>query len=143
MSEHIEDVAASCREIAKACTDFADGIDKAHDDVEHELVILLEWTAAIEAGGLIVGIFTAGIGEGAAQAAEAARVAATASRVGKIIQTVVDLAGTIARAVTGVFSKIGKVAQRLLRIEAPRSAKPPSKQPAKPRSSRNHRGRGS
>ena len=117
MSEHIEDVAAGCREIAKACNDFADGIEKAHHDVEHELVVLLEWTAAIEAGGLLVGIFTAGIGEGAAQAAEAARVAATATRVGKIIQTVVDLAATVSRAITGIFTKIGKVAQRLLRIE--------------------------
>lgn len=117
MSEHIEDTASACREVAKACSDFADGIDKAHHDVEDELVSLLEWTAAIEAGGVIAGIFTAGIGEGAAQAAEAARVAATASRIAKIIQTVVDLAGTLARATESVFNTIGKVAQRLLRIE--------------------------
>lgn len=117
MWEHIEDTAAACREVAKACTDFADGIDKVHHDVEHELISLLEWTAAIQAGGLIVGIFTAGIGEGAAQAAEAARVAATAGRVAKIIQTVVDLASTLAQAINSVFSTIGKVAQRLLRIE--------------------------
>lgn len=117
MWEHIDDTAAACREVAKACSDFADGIDKAHHDVEHELVVLLEWTIAIQAGGLIVGFFTAGIGEGAAQAAEAARVAATAGRVAKIIQTVVDLADTLTRAVTSIFSTIGKVAQRLLRIE--------------------------
>ena len=117
MSEHLEDTAATCREVAKACADFADGIDKAHHDVEHELIVLLEWTAAIEAGGLIAGFFTAGLGEGAAQAAEAARVAATATRVGKIIQTVADLAGTLARAISSVFSTIGKIAQRLLRIE--------------------------
>jgi hypothetical protein len=34
MSEHIEDVAASCHDLAKSCSDFADGIDKAHHDVE-------------------------------------------------------------------------------------------------------------
>lgn len=117
MSDHLADVASSCRDLAKACTDFADGIDKAHHDVKDELVSLLEWTAAIEAGGAIVGIFSLGIGEGAAQGVEAARIAKTASRVGKIIQTVIDLAGTVTRAISTIFSKIGRVAQRLLRIE--------------------------
>lgn len=117
MSEHVEDTAAACREVAKACSDFADGIERAHHDVEHELIVLLEWTAAIEAGGLIVGFFTAGIGEGAAQAAEAARITATAGRVAKILQALIDLAGTLARAITNLFTTIAKVAQRLLRIE--------------------------
>jgi hypothetical protein len=117
MSEHIEDVASSCRDLPKACSDFADGIDKAHHDVEDELVSLLEWTVGIEAGGAIAGFFSFGLGEGAAQGVEAARIAKTASRVGKIIQTVIDLAGTVTRAIGEVFSKIGRVAQRLLRIE--------------------------
>jgi hypothetical protein len=117
MSEHIEDVAASCRDLAKACSDFADGIDKAHHDVKDELVSLLEWTAAIEAGGAVVGFFSLGIGEGAAQGVEAARIAKTATRVGKIIQTVIDLAGTVTRAISAIFSKIGRVAQRLVRID--------------------------
>jgi hypothetical protein len=117
MNEHIEDVAASCRDLSKACSDFADGIDKAHHDVEDELASLLKWTAAIEAGGALVGLFSLGIGEGAAQGIEATRIAATAARVGKIIETVVELAGTVSRAIGTIFSKIGKVAQRLLRIE--------------------------
>jgi len=117
MSTHIEDIAASCRDLAKACTDFAAGVDKAHKDITDELVSLLEWTAGIEAGGLAVGIFTAGIGEGAAQAAEATRVAVTAGRVGKIIETVIELAGALARSIGSMFTKVSKVAQRLLRIE--------------------------
>jgi hypothetical protein len=116
MVQHLDDVATACRALSKGCSDLADGIDKAHNDVKNELVSLLEWTAGIEAGGLLVGIFTAGIGEGAAQAAEAGRIAATASRVGKFIQTLVELAGTVARAVGTVFTKIGEIAQRLQRI---------------------------
>lgn len=116
MGEHLDDVAAACRALSKGCSDLADGIDKAHHDVENELVSLLEWTAGIEAGGLLVGIFTAGIGEGAAQAAEAGRIAATASRVGKFIETLIELAGTVARSIGTVFTKIGEIAQRLRQI---------------------------
>jgi hypothetical protein len=78
---------------------------------------LLEWTVGIEAGGALLSLVSFGAAEGGAQGVEAARVAVTAGRVGKIIQTLIDLAGTLTRAVTSVFSKIGKVAQRLLRIE--------------------------
>jgi CdiA C-terminal tRNase domain len=116
MVGHLQDTAAACRSLAQGCNDLADGIDKAHQDIEDELVSLVEWTAAIEAGGLVVGIFTAGIGEGAAQAAEAGRIAVTASRIGKFIQTLIDLAGTVTRAIGTVFSKIGQVAQRLKRL---------------------------
>jgi hypothetical protein len=116
MVEHLDDVATACRALSKGCSDLADGIDKAHNDVKNELVSLLEWTAGIEAGGLLVGIFTAGIGEGAAQAAEAGRIAAMASRVGKFIQTLVELAGTVGRAIGTVFTKIGEIAQRLQRL---------------------------
>jgi hypothetical protein len=94
-----------------------DGIDQAHRDVVDELTSLLEWTAAIEAGGALLSLVSFGGAEVGAQGVEAARVAVTAGRVGKIIQTLIDLAGTLARAVSSVFSKIGKVAQRLLRIE--------------------------
>jgi hypothetical protein len=113
MVEHLDDVAAACRALSTGCSGLADGIDKAHRDIENELVSLLEWTAGIEAGGLLVGIFTAGIGEGAAQAGEASRIAVTAARVGKYIETLIELAGTVGRAIGSVFTKIGEVAQRL------------------------------
>jgi hypothetical protein len=131
MSEHIEDVAAGCRELAKACNDFAEGIDKAHHDVEHELVVLLEWTAAIEAGGLIAGIFTAGLGEAGAQAAEAARVAATATRVGKIIQPSATSPAPSPAQSPACSARSAKLPSGCCGSNAPKSAKPPSKQPAK------------
>jgi hypothetical protein len=116
MVEHLDDMAAACRSLSTGCSDLADGIDKAHHDVEDELTSLVEWTAGIEAGGLLVGIFTAGIGEGAAQGVEAGRIAVTASRVGKFIQTLIELAGTVTRAIGTVFTKVGAVAQRLQRL---------------------------
>ena len=50
MVEHLDDVATACRALSTSCSDLANGIDKAHHDVEDELTSLLEWTAAIEAG---------------------------------------------------------------------------------------------
>jgi hypothetical protein len=123
MGSHIDDVSSACRDLSKACADFAAGIDKAHQDVEDELVSLAEWTAGIEAGGLLLGMVTFGGGEAAAQAAEAARVAATATRVGKIIQTVIDLAGTVVRGIASVFTKIAEAGSRLKVILGARLSK--------------------
>lgn len=113
MNSHINDVSSACRDLANACGDFANGIDKAHHDVEDELTSLAEWTAGIEAGGFVVGLFSFGGGDVAAQGAEAARVTATAGRIGKIIQTLVDLANTVARGIGTVFGKVAEAAQRL------------------------------
>ncbi|MGH3624213.1 MAG: hypothetical protein ACRDQ5_20905 [Sciscionella sp.] len=113
MMTHIDDVASSCRGLSTACTDLANHIDKAHKDIKHELVSLLEWTAAIETGVALLGIVTAGIAELPAQGAEAARVAATASRVSNIISRLVQTATTVAESITNISTKIAEVAQRL------------------------------
>lgn len=123
MNSHIDDVSSACRDLSKACGDFADGIDKAHHDVENELTSLAEWTAGIEASGFLVGLVTFGGGDAAAQGVEAARIAATASRVGKIIQTLIDLAGTVARGIGTVFTRITEAAQRLKVILGARLSK--------------------
>lgn len=116
MIQHIADVAASCRSLSTACSDFADHIDKAHEDVKDELISLLEWTVAIEAGGALLSVVSAGISEAAAQAAEATRIAATASRVANILAHLIELASTITATITNVVAKVGKVAQRLKSI---------------------------
>lgn len=113
MADHINDVASACQQLAKACTDFANGVDKAHHDIESELESLAEWTAGIEAGGFLVGLITAGGGELGAQGVEAARVAATASRIGRIIQALIDLAGVVARTVANVITDVAQAAERL------------------------------
>jgi hypothetical protein len=116
MMGHLQDVAASCRDLATACNEYADHIDQAHREIRDELKSLIEWTIAIEAAGAVAGFFTLGIGEGAAQAAEAGRIAATAARVGSIISRLVEFAGTVASRIGNVVTKIGEVAGRLKAI---------------------------
>lgn len=53
LSQHIEDTAASCRELATACTDYANHLDQAHQDVENELADLVASTAVIEGAGVV------------------------------------------------------------------------------------------
>jgi hypothetical protein len=113
MMDHIQDAAGACRDLSTACSDYATHIEKAHKDIEDEVVNLLEWTIAIEAAGAVTGFFSFGIGEGAAQAAEAGRIAATASRVASIISRLIELAGTVAARITSVVPKIAEFAQRL------------------------------
>jgi uncharacterized protein YoxC len=116
MMTHIQDLATACRDLAQACTDLADHIDKAHKDIEDELVSLVEWTVAIEAAGAAASFFSFGAAEVPTQAAEAARIGATATRVGKIISTLVEFAGTVATRVRTVVTKIAEVAKRLQTI---------------------------
>jgi hypothetical protein len=123
MGQHIDDIAACCRSLSSACSDFAGHIDQAHSDVKHELVSLLEWSAGIEAGGAVLAVFSLGASEAAAQAAEAARIAATATRVGAIIGRLVDIAGTIAETIGNIVSKITEVAAKLRVILGARLSK--------------------
>ncbi|WP_018680390.1 hypothetical protein [Actinokineospora enzanensis] len=123
LGENMGTVAAACRDLATSCTDLAGQIEKAHHDIEDELVSLAEWTVGIEAAGAVAGLFTAGIAEGAAQAAEAARIAATATRIGKIIETLVEIGGTIARTVGTVLGRVAEAAQRLKVILGARLSK--------------------
>jgi hypothetical protein len=123
MNDHITDVSSACQQMATACSGFADGIDKAHNDIESELQSLAEWSAGIEAGGFLLGLVTMGGGDIAAQGVEGARVAATAGRIGTIIQTLIDLAGTAARTITGVLSDVAAAAERLKVILGARLSK--------------------
>jgi hypothetical protein len=56
-----------------------------HSDVEGELRSLIEWTAGIEGTGAVLGFFTCGMSEVAAQVAETRRIAQTAAKVVAIL----------------------------------------------------------
>lgn len=116
MGTHIADTAASCRDLATACTGLADHIDQAHHDIEHELISLLEWTAGIELVGGIFGVLTGGAAEAPAQAVEAERIAATGSRIAEIITALISAARTVGETINAVVSRIGEVAGRLRTI---------------------------
>jgi hypothetical protein len=113
MEQHITDMASSCRQIGTGCTDLATHIDTAHSQIESELVSLVEWTAGIEAGGFLVGLFTFGGGDAVAQGVEAGRIAATARRIASIIEALIGAARTVAESVTAVLSRIGTVVERI------------------------------
>lgn len=113
MQTHISDMASSCSQLGDSCDQLAGYIDHAHSQIEGELKSLVEWTAAIEAGGFLVGLVSFGAGDVAAQGVEAGRIAATAARIGAIITALIEAAGTAADVVANVLSKIGAVAARL------------------------------
>jgi hypothetical protein len=116
MMDHIQYVAEGCRQLSWACRDLADHIDATHQAVTDELVSLLAWTAAIEAGGLALGIFSLGLAEGAAQGVEAARIAATASRISGILAKFVSAVETVTTGIASAVAKVAEVSQRLKAI---------------------------
>lgn len=113
---HMTEIAAVGRDLAALCAEYADHIEQCHRDVEDELVSLLAWTVGIEAAGLVVGVFTAGVGELGAQAVEAGRVAASAARIGAFLARLIEAARTVAAAIERVVARVAGVAQRVKTI---------------------------
>lgn len=110
---HVADLATAYRSIGKACTDYAQAVDDHHREIEDELESFIEWTIAIEAGGAILGALTLGLGEGAAQAAEAAEVANAGSKVVRILRSLVEVARTVATTIGEALTRIGEIAGKL------------------------------
>ena len=86
MRAHLHELARTYRALANACTDYAHHLDQAHSAAISELESLLEWSAAIEAGGALLSIVTFGLAEAPTQAAETTRIAATAASITAIFE---------------------------------------------------------
>jgi hypothetical protein len=110
---HVADLAVAYRTIGKACADYAQAVDDHHHEVEDELKSFIEWTVGIEAAGAVVGFFTLGLGEGAAQAAEAAEVANAGSKVVRILKDLIEVARTVATTIGEALAKVGEIAGKL------------------------------
>lgn len=113
ISGHISDLAAAYDSIGQACNDYAKAVDEHHQQIEDELESFIEWTIAIEAGGLILGALTLGAGEGAAQAVEAAEVANAGTRVVRILKNLIEVARTVATTIGRALTRIGEIAGKL------------------------------
>jgi hypothetical protein len=87
------DLAEQCRVLATACTELAEGIDKAHDRLVGLAKDLARDTLIIQGVGLVFAWATLGGSEVAAQAAQAGEVA---TLVGRITRTIREL-GEVAR----------------------------------------------
>jgi hypothetical protein len=113
MDQHLWELVAAYRSLAGACSDFAGHIDKAHSDVENELVSLLEWTAGIQVAGGLFAFFSAGLSEVPAQAAQAGRIAATAAKVRSIIAHLIEMAGVVAESISAATARVVQVSRNL------------------------------
>ncbi|MCW2792755.1 MAG: hypothetical protein JWO76_1853 [Nocardioides sp.] len=116
LKTHCAGLGDAFHELGQACLDYADDVDAKHEEIEHELTSFIEWTVGIELGGAILGAFTLGAGEGAAQAAEAAEVANAASKVIGILTKLLELAKAAATAVGAVVARIGEIVADLGRF---------------------------
>ncbi|MFD5599347.1 hypothetical protein ACFWHR_04750 [Leucobacter sp. NPDC058333] len=87
LGEAASALAEQCRAIGDAVESHADQIEKVRGEVTKELSLFVQETIAIEAGALIVGIATGGIGAGGMQAAESAAAARAWQRVKGILAT--------------------------------------------------------
>ena len=113
MDRHLWDLVAAYRGLAGACADFAGHIDKAHSEAEHELVSLVEWTVGLQAGGVLLAAFSAGLSEAAAQLAQAERIAATAAKVRGIIAHLGDMAGVLAETMSAATTHVVQISRNL------------------------------
>lgn len=106
---HTNDLAAAFHDLGQSCLDYAQAVDDKHAEIEHELVSFIEWTVGIEIGGAVLGAVSFGIGEGAAQAAEGAKIAQAASKVIGILSKLLELATAAAAAVRLVLGRIAEI----------------------------------
>ncbi len=113
METHITDLAAACSHLHQACTDYATFLDQAHHDAGRELQDLISWTIAIETGGALLGVATAGLAELGAQGAEAGRIAITAARVAGIIRDLIAAAKGISTTITHAATRAIEISRKL------------------------------
>jgi Colicin D len=110
---HLREVAHAQFALADACDELAHHLDVVHSAVEHELVSLIEWSAAIQATGFVASVFSFGTAEAPTQAVEAGRIAKTAARVGHLIEKFTAMARTVAQSIGAVAERAEAVAARL------------------------------
>ena len=98
VADRLSELAYAHRTLAHACTELAGHIDDAHASIEHELVSLLEWSAAIQVIGGLLSVVTLGGAEAPTQAEQVARIAATAAKITALIERFAALARAAAEA---------------------------------------------
>lgn len=100
--------------LASACDNYANAIETAHKDILEELSSFIGWSAAFEAGGLILLPFTLGSSELGAQGLVAARAAATGRKVAGLCRALGTAAEAAASPVISAAGMFGRVADDLM-----------------------------
>jgi hypothetical protein len=101
-------LASECRSLAGACNDFAEQIDKIHQQTERELASLLEQIAATAAISVGLTVFTAGLSDAAGALAAGGEVAVAVSR---ILSFIAELGATVTRVVDSIAEVAGSFAR--------------------------------
>ncbi len=102
----------SARSLARACDDYADHVDEQRAAILDLLHDLLRDAVIIEGIGIVLGTITGGATAAAATALNAARIAAVAPRLLRIISTLRGLASTCAAPL-----RYAAIALRDIRVE--------------------------
>jgi hypothetical protein len=106
MDRHLWELIAGYRDLAGTCSRLAECIDRAHSEIEHELISLAEWTIGIQASGALLAWATFGISEIGAQSGQQARITATAIKVAAIIEELIAAAGAVAESISAMSARM-------------------------------------
>jgi hypothetical protein len=110
---HLRELAALHRAVGAACDELAGHLDAAHSAIEGELASLVEWTAGIELAGGLLSVVSLGLAEVPAQAGEAARIAAAAARVSRLLESYLALVRTAAQSVAALTERADAISAHL------------------------------
>ena len=119
LAGHARNVAGAHRSLARACEQFAHHLDVAHSKLEHDVVVFLAESAAIQTAGNALAFFTAGLSDLAAEAVEGTRVWAT---VANIVTELAEFANDVREVlstlplVTEITTRVSGVLDRLLSV---------------------------
>jgi hypothetical protein len=107
MRAHLVALADAHERLGRACADYARQLGAAHAAVLDELEELVAWTVGIEVAGGLASVFSFGLAEAPAQAAEAARIGWTATRVAALIERFAIAVRSARFAVVAVGDQVG------------------------------------
>lgn len=98
LGDTLSELATECRTIATSCTEMAEAIDKAREDIIHELMLMLAAIVAIEVAAIAAGAVSFGSGTVAGQFVVAAEVTAASTRIAAVIARFLEAASLTGRA---------------------------------------------
>ncbi|MGH3630990.1 MAG: colicin D domain-containing protein [Sciscionella sp.] len=113
LRDNLDELAATGTSLASACTDYAGHLDDAHSQIEHELINLLEWSAAVQVTGAVLSALSFGAAEAPTQAEQAARIVTTGGKIATIIDRLGQLATTTAASITTLTARAADITTSL------------------------------
>ena len=122
LEDTVRDLAAQYAALASACTEYADHVEQARDEV----IRLAEWLLEQFVEGVLIsaaiGALTGGAAAGVSMSAVLARLAAESPRFARIIETLRSLAAALASGVRGTRDAVAAARVRLVKFARARAA---------------------